>query len=161
MEQTPTKPTEQAQGEPSAKGGVQLPPNVKAVFQRLLMAAQRLIYTDSKTAQGLVEMVRGAQDPAQGVAQATGAVVNQVASQAKGIPPEVVQRIAMPVAYLIAELAVTADVVEDTPEFQKAIMSAILGSRGAPAGEQPPAEGEQQGPAGAAGGIVNEAMAGA
>lgn len=157
----------QTQGQPAAQGGVQLPPNVKGIFQRLLVAAQRLIYSDSKTAQGLVQMVAKAKDPAQGIAQAVGAIVSRIAEQVKGVPPEVVHRISVPVAYMIAELALQAGVIEDTPEFQKAMVSAVIGQGGEPAqdtqeGAQQgaaaePAEGEGAPPQGA--GIVNGAMA--
>lgn len=121
--------------------GVQLPPKVKEVFQRLLMAAMKYIYSENVTP-GIVQAVQSAQDPVQGIVQATKAVVGQVASKAKGINPDVVQRIAVPVAALITELVVKAGVQDDGSLLQR--VTAALKGGGAPQEQQAPEQAPQE-----------------
>ena len=87
----------------------------------------------------ILDSVKGAGDPAQGIAKAAQAIVAQIASQAKGLPQGVVERIALPVAALVAELVVKAGIAEESPELMKGVMAALQGGQPAQPQGQPPA----------------------
>lgn len=141
-QEAPDQPEEQAE-QPPAKPepkGAALPDKVTQVFQRLLLAAMKLIYADRNVTGQMVEMVKSAPDPVTGIVNATKAVVGQVAARAKGINPEVVQRIAGPVATLITELAVRAGVAQESPELVSDVLAALKGGGQPQQSEQEPSQ---------------------
>lgn len=119
-------------------------PKTKEVFQRLLLAAMKYIYSEAVTP-NLMQMVQSAKTPFEGVANATKAVVSQIAGKAKGLPPEVANRVAPMIAMLIAEIAVKAGLMQDSPESKQQILAALQGGgQPAPQEQAQPQEQPQQ-----------------
>jgi hypothetical protein len=123
---------------PQAKGAIS--PGVRDVVVKIILAAMKIIYTESK---GLLDVIGRAPDPQQGIAMATKIVFDKIAQSAKGVPPETIQRIYPGVARklgpivssLLVELAVEAGVVDE---------AALSGKQDTPAPEAeeaPPAPG--------------------
>lgn len=131
-------------------------PQGAEVFRRLLLAAMKLIYSNPKATQQFVFMVKTGQ--AQGIVQATKIVVGQITKSAQGLDPSILQKLMVPVATLIAELAVKAGVIKD----DKAIMAQVTQLlQKAPQGQPPQpqaAPAPQAQPAQPQGGLINQAM---
>lgn len=110
---------------PAPQGGEQqaapprgaLPPEVREVMVKVILAAMKIIYSETK---GLLDVIARAPDPQQGIAMASKIVLDKIEQSAKGVPPEVIQRIKPGmiqkigpiVGSLLAELAVESGIME-------------------------------------------------
>ncbi len=124
-------------------------PNDKATetYRRMVLAAMKVLYTKEVTAQ-LVELMRsGAENPAEGVAQAASTVLGILSEKVNGIDPKAVYAVTPPVVMLLMELAGVAKLFEPTPEIlQQAIqMVGAQAGQAAPAQEQPQEQAPEQG----------------
>jgi hypothetical protein len=120
-------------------------------MQRVVAAVGKVVY-DKATADQLIEMVRQASDPAQGIAQATMAVMQAMQEKVKGADPRIVL-IGVPVAAaMLAEQAQAAGLVDDA---QGAVGQAVQMIQQAASQKGQP-QGQQQEPP--QGGLVAEAM---
>lgn len=108
-------PMEKAEQKPTAKQAI--PPEVREVVQRIILAAMKVIYSEPK---GLLDVIAKAPDQKQGIALASKIVFDKVEQSAKGVPPEtlraikpgVIQKLGPIVGALLAELAVNAGVID-------------------------------------------------
>jgi hypothetical protein len=119
---------------PQAAG---LSPQLTEVFRRLILAAMKVLYASPEATQSVLAIVKQAGDPVQGIAHATDMIVKRIQSQAKGLPPGVIQRVALPVASLIAEIAIASGLVKDDPSLMPKVAQVLSGVQGAPAQQQP------------------------
>lgn len=131
--------------------GGQPDPKAMQIYQRLSLAAMKIIY-DPKTSQGLVQTMKTAGDPAAAVAHAASLVLGQLAQQAKGIPPAMVNIAAPVVVAMLFELAHAAGLFKATPELVKSAVELIKQS-----GQQQAAAPAQPAPQQPAG-IIGNAM---
>mgnify|MGYP001580829873 FL=1 len=95
---------------PGGKTG-QMPPEAKAAAQKLMAAAMRIVYR-KEVSQTLLDMIRKAPKPEAGIVQAVFAVLKQIKDAAKGVPLQVIDSMARPVAMMIIEMAAKAGLVE-------------------------------------------------
>lgn len=124
-----------------AVGQVQKPPEANPVppvakpaqkrtvtpdMQRIEIAAKKVL-AKPEVAKAVVGMIRGAGDPARGIAQATIFVMKQLGSMAKGaMPTQAVVPAAQQVLVDVAKLGAAAKLYKITPELIKqAAMLAI------------------------------------
>ncbi|OGT57507.1 MAG: hypothetical protein A3E01_08185 [Gammaproteobacteria bacterium RIFCSPHIGHO2_12_FULL_63_22] len=99
-------------------------PKIATAARGILLAEMKLLYSTSKGAEQIAQAVQNSDDPVAAIMQVSKAIVEQVKSQAKGVPPEFVQRTILPVAVLVTELAVASGAVEDSPELNKKVTEA-------------------------------------
>lgn len=148
MQQGAAQPAPDAQPEggaqPGAKPGAQpgqSDPRVEFV-QRVVVAAGKIVY-EKNTAAQLVRMVKSAEDPVAGVAQATLLVLDRVQSQVKGRDPKFVFVAVPSVVRMILELADAAKIVKsDDAVSSQAVqaVAALVKQRFGQQGAQPPAQ---------------------
>lgn len=124
-----------------------LSPQLSDMLRRLIAAAMKMLYANPQTTQGIIKMVSASPDPVSGVVQATQMIVGEMATKAKGVPPQIMARVRAPVAVLILELCVTAKVVKDDPKMIGAVLAKLNSAAAqpaapaAPAPQQPPRPG--------------------
>lgn len=104
--------------------GKTLPPEAKAVAQKLIAVAMRIVYKQDITAQ-LLEMIRKAPRPEIGIVQGVFLVLKQIKDNAKGVPENVIDSMAKRVAQMILELASEAKLIENKPETLKMVTTMI------------------------------------
>ena len=128
--------------------GKQMPPEAKAAAQKLMAAAMRIVYR-KEVSKTLLDMIRKAPKPEAGIVQAVFAVLKQIKDAAKGVPPQVIDSMARPVAMMIIEMAAKAGLVEESPELLQAVL-ALFGramqaaQQGGAKTGQPPAQAPAQ-----------------
>jgi hypothetical protein len=92
----------------------------------------------------VIQMIQGAQDPAQGIAQAFVFVLRTVHEKSKGMPMQALGQAGQPILQEILKLAEAANVIQITPELLQAVKAALSpaapqGAPGAPAPQAAPA----------------------
>lgn len=108
----------QAQG---AQPQGQADPKMMEAYQRLCLAAMKIIY-DPKVAQGLVQTMKTAGDPAAGVAHVATVILGHLRQQAQGIPPAMVNAVAPAVVAMLFDLGHAAKLFQvDQGMIQKAV----------------------------------------
>lgn len=116
---------------PARPQGQQNPQDrMMGMHTKIVKAAMKVLY-QKVTVQQVLKIVAGAQDPAEGIAQASRFVAEQVVgtqAKAQGAPPQVANSALIPIAGLIIELAAAARIVQDGPELRQAVQAAISGS---------------------------------
>lgn len=114
----------QEQQEQQAPGGQpkgpQADPKVVNAFQRVVAAAGKVIYERQMTGQ-LLNVIRSAGNPVEGVVGATMMVLDGLTGKVKGIHPNFVYVTANVVALMLLELAEAAKLVK----FDKAIIDQV------------------------------------
>lgn len=130
---------------------------------KIVQAAMKILY-QKEVVQQVLRMVAGAQDPAEGIAQAARFISQQVGqqAQAKGAPAQVANSALMPLAVLIIELAAAAGIVKDGPELRQQVQARLSGQTNQqPSGRMPAppqAPQPQQAPPAPPAGLVEEQM---
>lgn len=127
----------------------------RAAQQRIIAAGMKILYAKRETTMQIVEMVKNAPDPANGIAQAAMLIVQQLGQMAKGIDPRLAISVAPVLAVLIAELATKAGVIPDEGAIvgqaieliKRQVMAPQQGRQGAPALAQPQQPPQEQQPA--------------
>lgn len=115
----------QDQPAPQAKTGVD-----DTARKRVILAAAKIIY-DPATTKNLLDLIRKAKTPEEGLAQATVLVMVRMAEMSKGTMPQSVKvQAAKGIMALIAELAEKAGIIDDMAQAVKRasqlIASAIM-----------------------------------
>lgn len=114
--------------------------------RKIVLAAMKILYSGDDVVNKMVSMVQSAEDPAQGLKDATTVILDQVASKMTGnIHPDFAYSAAQPVAVAIAQLAVTAGVIPDDLKIVQGALELMMNE--AKAGAEAPAEEPQQPPA--------------
>lgn len=129
--------------EPAAQPG----PEDKATetYRRLVLASMKVIYTKEITGELVAMMKAGAENPAEGVAQAASTVLGLLAERVNGIDPKAVYAVTPPVVMLLMELAGTAKLFKPTPEILQQAIQMVGAQAGQQAPEQEQAPAEQPG----------------
>ena len=138
---------EKSMGPEAMPQGEQGAPKDKATetYRRLVLAAMKVIYAKEVT-DNLVEMMRaGAENPAEGVAQAASAVLSQLVERVKGLDPKAVYAVTPPVVIFLMELAGAAKLFKETPEIMQQAIQMVGAQVGGQQQEQAPAEQPQAG----------------
>lgn len=132
-------------GQPGAAPGQQAQPAGGAMqegLQRVVVAAMKALY-DKTTGPQIIEMVKAAQDPLQGLAQAAYTVITQFAKISRGtMPLAVMLQAAKVIMAMIAEMAEAAGIIEDKAQVKDALpmlMELIKGGQGGAAQGATPA----------------------
>ena len=125
-----------------------VPPQAQAPAQggdqskRIVTAALMLLNQDAFEKQ-IIQMIQGAQDPAQGIAQAFVFVLRTIHEKAKGMPMQALGQAGQPILQEILKLAEAARVIQISPELLQAVMQAVKAAlapaapQGAPAAQPP------------------------
>lgn len=129
------EPNEQQQ--PPAGAAPNIDPRMLETYQRLDLAAMKIIY-NPEVARSLVEMMK-AGEPAESVAGAAMHVLDRIRQQAKGIDPRMVDAVAPAVVARVCELGAAAGLFKPDQALIAAVAEIVKGSAG---GAQPPADGE-------------------
>lgn len=111
-----------AEGEPAAKPAAN--PKSQEAAQKLIAAAGRIVYQKKVTAM-ILKTIEKAPRPEAGIAQAVLMVMKQVKDMAKGVPPQVIDKMAKPITMMVMELAVNSGLIEDKPEIVKMVVGLI------------------------------------
>lgn len=131
-------------GAPATKAGMPIE------GKRLLVAAKKLL-ANKAVAKNLVEMMRSAEDPAAGLAQATISLMRSLLEQAGGMqfPPKVIVAVGAEVMSLIAAFGASAKLFKLTPDLIKQAIALAAQSLKGPAqgAAQPAAPAAQPAPA--------------
>lgn len=121
--------------------------------KRGVLAATRLIY-DPATMKAILDMIRNAKSPEEGLARATVLVMAKLAEESKNTMPQAIRTpVAKAIMALIAELAEKAGIVKNASQavkrasqmIAKAIMKAANIGQTKPMGGQPMATGQPMG----------------
>lgn len=153
---------EQQRGSQPARGGNpadtkpaarEVDPKVADAYQRMVLAAMKVVY-EPTIAPKLIEMMRGGEQPAAGLARAAGLVAGQLQEKAKNAPQGVIQTVIPVIVAFLMELADAAGLFKmDQKLMQQAIALAMRQGGGAAPAPQ------QQAPAASGPGLVDQAMA--
>lgn len=169
-EKEPAQPARQPASQSADGASEGFSPRVKEVFQRIMAATMKALYSDPRVAQSIIDMMRSG-DPAVGIVHGALQILSQMRSKIRGINPNVVYKCAPIVALLVAELGVRAGVVPDdmtkvAPRVIALLKQALSSAQGQgqpPAQPQPQAQAQPQPGAGSAQppqGIVAQQMGG-
>lgn len=113
-------------------GAPQLPPEEIEARKRITAAAMKVLYSDPGVTKKVLEIVRSAEDPAQGIADAVKVVLEPLRPQIQGKEPDVIDEVAPVIAMLIAELAVKAGLIEDDAKLMQQVFAILKGEQAAP-----------------------------
>jgi hypothetical protein len=145
MQAAPQAVPPQAPAQPPAQGG--------DPSKRIVTAALMLLNQDAFEKQ-IIAMIQGAQDPAQGIAQAFVFVLRALHEKSNGMPMQALGQAGQPILQEILKLAEAAKVIQISPELLQAVMQAVksaLSGQGAsgvaPAAPATPAPAAQPAPA--------------
>lgn len=131
-EQDETPAEEQAEAPAEAPQPARNSKSVAAI-KKLFSAVGSIIYGE-KSSRALLKIIQQSPKPEVGIAQAALMVMKQIKDSAKGVPPKVFDKLAKPVAFMLADIADAAGVIEDDPQIpQKAaamIQAVILKVQG-------------------------------
>lgn len=150
--QQPASPESAGQPAPQSKGA--------EAYRRIVMGAMQVVY-GKESSGGLLNMIRGEEDPVMGVAQATVTVLNGLKQQIKGINPNFVYTAASAVAGMLFELGDAAGLFKFDPKMMQAamrVMPQALQQFGEVGGEQSGAKAAPAEPQGAPQGLIGSAM---
>lgn len=125
-----------------------VPQKVADVFRRLLAASMKLMYATPEATKGIVKVVRGAQNPVDGILVATGMVLKQLRQHAKNVPTPIMERLALPVASLVAEIAIAAGAIQDDKKLMQQLAAGIQKAKAAPTRQQHPVQQRRSPPPG-------------
>lgn len=87
----------------------QADPKMQNIAQRLVLAAQKIIY-DPQISRRLIDAIRQGEDPVSGIVSAALLVIDQLREHAKGIQPDMVYAVAPAVIAFLFELASAAKI---------------------------------------------------
>jgi hypothetical protein len=104
-----------------------------------------MLLNQDQVEQHVLDIIKSAQDPAQGVAQALVFILRTLKEKSNGMPMQALGQASHQILAEILKMAEAAQVVQVTPEFLRAVMQAIKGVLGpqqqpapaAPAGQPP------------------------
>lgn len=148
------QPVEKPQAQTSAQD-----PKAVETFRKLGLAAMKVIYDKTKSAQ-LVEMMKaGADNPPEVVAQAAVTVLSILQEGAKGIDPKLVYSVTPAVVFFLLEMAGAAKLFKPSPEIMQAAVQMVgeqVKGQAAPAEQQEPQAPQE--PMGAPRGLIGGAM---
>lgn len=114
--------------------------------KRIVTAALMLLNQDAFEKQ-IIQMIQGAQDPAQGIAQAFVFVLRTLHEKSKGMPMQVLGQAGQPILQEILKLAEAAKVIQISPELLQAVMQAVKAALAPAAPQGAPAAPTQGAPA--------------
>lgn len=161
-----TQQQEPAQAQqPDAAGNPAGAPPSKAAdaYRRIVTGAMQAVYGKGSS-DGLLNMIRSAEDPVIGVAQATVTVLNGLKQQIKGINPNFVYTAASAVAGMLFELGDAAGLFKFDPKMMQAAMRVMpqalqqVGESGDGPTSAQPAQASPAAPQGAPQGLISSAM---
>lgn len=92
--------------------------------QRIVTAAIMLLNQDAFE-QHVIEMVRSAQDPAQGVAQAFLFLLRTLQEKSKGMPMQALGQASQQILQELLKMMAAARVVQMSPQFLQQVMQAV------------------------------------
>lgn len=121
----------------------QASPQSGNVVQRIVTAAIMLLNTD-QVEQHVLQIIKGAQDPAQGLAQSLAFLMQTLSDKSKGMPMQALGQAMMPILQQIAKMAEAAKILQPTPQLLQQAGKAALqllqqsaAPQAAPAPQQP------------------------
>jgi hypothetical protein len=145
------------QPQPTGQAAQPQDPKLQNISERLVLAAQKIIY-DPNVSKQLLEIIKQG-DPVQGVVHAAMVVLDQLREKVKGIPQDMAYAVAPAVVMDLFRLAEAAGVVQVKPEMvaqaRQALVQAIQArAQGQGPAAQPAAQPAQPG-------LIGSAMQGA
>lgn len=130
----------------------QADPQATETYKKLGLAAIKIVY-DPKISQQLLVILKSVKDPADGIAQATTAILKEMQQQIKGAPPNVIYAIAPALAVMVAEIGHAAGVLQPTPQLIRQALQLVVQKNAQPAPAAPAAPAPAQ-PAG----LINQGV---